>query len=143
IEVEPIISFAPVRPTSLQRAASLRRARAGMIPRGEPWRDRMQRGAPKETARYGVVVVLAVLAVASPLVAFHLDGLRLAIGVAMVIILAAALITAPIGTRRRAALERANVQLRDEIAERKKVEADLRRKEEFLSEVQRLSRTRE
>jgi C4-dicarboxylate-specific signal transduction histidine kinase len=46
--------------------------------------------------------------------------------------------------RRRmvAELERANRQLRDEIDERKKVEADLRRKEEFLTEVQRLSRTR-
>ncbi len=38
-------------------------------------------------------------------------------------------------------LERTNQQLRDEIAERKKVEADLRRKEEFLTEVQRLSRS--
>jgi PAS domain S-box-containing protein len=40
------------------------------------------------------------------------------------------------------ALERANQQLRDEIAERKKIEAELRRKEAFLTEVQRLSRTR-
>ncbi len=40
----------------------------------------MQRGAPREIARYGVVVVLAVLAVASLLVPFHLEGLRLAIG---------------------------------------------------------------
>jgi signal transduction histidine kinase len=39
-------------------------------------------------------------------------------------------------------LERAKDQLRDEIAERKRVEAELRRQEEFLTEVQRLSRTR-
>jgi len=112
-----------------------------MIVRGEPWRDRMQRGAPQEIARYGVVVVLAALAVASLLVPFHLEGLRLAIGVTMVVILAAVLITAPAEMRRRGELERANQQLRDEIAERARVEAELRRKEEFLSEVQRLSRT--
>ena len=101
----------------------------------------MQRGAPQEIARYGVVVVLAALAVASLLVPFHLEGLRLAIGVAMVVILAAVLITAPAEMRRRGKLERANRQLREEIAERTRVEAELRRKEEFLSEVQRLSRT--
>jgi PAS domain S-box-containing protein len=112
-----------------------------MIVRGEPWRDRMQRRAPQEIARYGVVVVLAALAVASLLVPLHLDGLRLAIGVTMVVILAAVLITAPAEMRRRGELERANQRLRDEIAERARVEAELRRKEEFLSEVQRLSRT--
>src|SRR5258705_2283021 len=101
----------------------------------------MQRGAPQEIARYGVVVVLAALAVASLLVPFHLEGLRLAIGVTMVVILAAVLITAPAEMRRRGELERGNQQLRDEIAERTRVEAELRRKEEFLSEVQRLSRT--
>src|SRR5258705_491314 len=101
----------------------------------------MQRGAPQEIARYGVVVVLAALAVASLLVPFHLEGLRLAIGVTMVVILAAVLITAPAEMRRRGELERANQQLREEIAERTRVEAELRRKEEFLSEVQRLSRT--
>jgi C4-dicarboxylate-specific signal transduction histidine kinase len=43
---------------------------------------------------------------------------------------------------RDAELERAHQQLRDEIAERKRIEAELRRKEDFLTEVQRLSRTR-
>ena len=42
---------------------------------------------------------------------------------------------------RNAELEQANQQLRDEIAERKKVEADLRRNELFLNEAQRLSHT--
>src|SRR5262245_17736906 len=102
----------------------------------------MRRGAGRERAWYGVVVVLATLAVASLLVPFHLEGLRLAIGVALIVILATVLITAPIEMRRRAALERANRQLRDEVAERKRVEAELRRREEFLTEVQRLSRTR-
>ncbi len=44
--------------------------------------------------------------------------------------------------KRAVALERANQQLRDEIGERKRIEAELRRKEAFLTEVQRLSRTR-
>jgi C4-dicarboxylate-specific signal transduction histidine kinase len=39
-------------------------------------------------------------------------------------------------------LERALDQLREEIAERRRVEADLLRREDFLTEVQRLSRTR-
>ena len=43
---------------------------------------------------------------------------------------------------RDAELERAHQELRDEIAERKRLEGDLRRKEDFLTEVQRLSRTR-
>ena len=41
-----------------------------------------------------------------------------------------------------AELERVKQQLRDEIAERERVEEELRREEEFLTEVQRLSRTR-
>jgi C4-dicarboxylate-specific signal transduction histidine kinase len=60
----------------------------------------------------------------------------------MVVILADALITAPIEMRRRDELELPNQQLRDEIAERKKVEAELRREEAFPIEVQRLSCTR-
>jgi signal transduction histidine kinase len=43
---------------------------------------------------------------------------------------------------RDAELERARQQLRDEIAARKRLEAELLRREEFLTEVQRLSRTR-
>jgi C4-dicarboxylate-specific signal transduction histidine kinase len=39
-------------------------------------------------------------------------------------------------------LERVKQQLRGEIAERKRVEAELQRREDFLTEVQRLSRTR-
>jgi len=44
----------------------------------------------------------------------------------MVVILAAVLIRAPAEMRRRGEVERANQQLRDEIAERKKIEAELR-----------------
>src|SRR5262245_38923013 len=44
--------------------------------------------------------------------------------------------------QRNAELERANQQRRDEIAERRRVEEELRRREGFLTEVQRLSRTR-
>jgi hypothetical protein len=43
---------------------------------------------------------------------------------------------------RDAELERTRQQLRDEIAERERLEVELRRRDEFLAEVQRLSRTR-
>ena len=43
---------------------------------------------------------------------------------------------------RKAELERANQQLRDDVAELKNFEAELRRQEAFLAEVQRLTRTR-
>jgi C4-dicarboxylate-specific signal transduction histidine kinase len=102
----------------------------------------MQRGVPNEIARSGVVIVVAALAVASLLVPLHLEGLRLALGVATVVGLAAALIMAPAERRRRAQLERTRRQLEGEIAEKKRVEAESRRREEFLIEVQRLSRTR-
>ena len=123
----------------------------------------MQPGAQQEIARYGVavLVVLAALAVASLVRPFDLEGFVVASAVAVVAGLAV-LIAARTDMRHRAErsiveardaldrkvsersgeFERVNQQLGDEIAERKKIEAELRRKEAFLTEVQRLSRTR-
>jgi len=113
----------------------------------------VQPEARRKIARYGVAVpvTLAALAAAWLLHRFDLEGDLLAIAVAAL----AVLIMALIRTRRRAErsieremrernveLERANQQLQNEIDERKRVEAELRRKEAFLTEVQRLSRTR-